>query len=51
MLIVDLWDSVESFGAFAQTQIAPAAGDLESAIEPRFVPVHNRIRGRATVSA
>jgi hypothetical protein len=48
MLVVDVWDSPEAFGRFAETQIGPAA---EAAglppIEPRFIPVHNRIRGQA----
>jgi hypothetical protein len=51
MLIVDLWDSPESFGEFAQTEIAPAGGDRLGEINPRFVPVHNVIRGRATANA
>lgn len=49
LVVVDVWDSPESFGRFAETQIGPAGaeagiGPLE--IEPRFVPVHNRIRGK-----
>jgi hypothetical protein len=51
MLIVDLWDSPEAFGEFAETQIGPEAGDRLGEIKPRFVPVHNVIRGRATVTA
>lgn len=45
MVIVDVWDSPESFLRFAEEQIAPAAqsaGGLPP-IEPRFVPVHNHI--------
>jgi hypothetical protein len=51
MLVVDLWDSPESFGRFAETQIAHA-GDAVGLgpIEPRFVPVYNRIRGKAPVT-
>jgi hypothetical protein len=44
MVIVDVWDSPESFGRFAQEQIAPAAESLGMPpLEPRFVPVHNHI--------
>jgi len=50
VLVCDLWDSPESFGAFAQEQIAPAAGDAMAAVQPRFVPLHNTIRGDATAS-
>jgi heme-degrading monooxygenase HmoA len=51
VLVVDLWDSPESFGKFAEEQIAAAAGDQLPPIEPRVVPVHNRIRGRAFAKA
>jgi heme-degrading monooxygenase HmoA len=52
VLVVDIWDSPESFGKFAQEQIAVAAGDNPlPPIEPRVVPVHNRIRGRAFAKA
>jgi len=46
MLIVDIWDSQEAFGAFAQEAIAPAgeAAGVEP-FEPRFVPVYRRIKG------
>jgi heme-degrading monooxygenase HmoA len=51
MLIVDVWESPEAFGEFAQSQIGPAAPDDMGEITPRFVPVHNRIRGRASATA
>ena len=41
--VVDLWDSEEAFGEFAQTQIGPAAGDGMPPIVPRIVPVYNRL--------
>jgi heme-degrading monooxygenase HmoA len=48
VLVVDLWDSPEAFGAFAEEQIGPAAAEAGMGpLEPRFVPVHNRIRGKA----
>ena len=46
MVIVDVWDSPESFGRFAEEQIGPAvqsAGGGLPRLEPRFVPVHNHI--------
>jgi hypothetical protein len=52
VLVVDLWDSPESFGEFAAEQIGPAGEKVGlGPIEPRFVPVHNRIRGRAAQRA
>jgi hypothetical protein len=43
MVFVDVWDSPESFGRFAEEQLASAAGDLDlSGLEPRVVPVYNR---------
>ena len=46
MLIVDIWESPETFGAFAQEAIAPAGEQAGMGpFEPRFVPIHNRIKG------
>jgi heme-degrading monooxygenase HmoA len=46
-LVVDVWESPEAFGEFAETQIGPAGAAVGlGPIEPRFVPVHNRMRGR-----
>ncbi len=51
MLVVDLWESPEAFGAFAEREIAPAGEAIGlGPIEPRFVPVHNHIRGKAPVA-
>lgn len=50
MHIVDLWESPEAFDAFAQAEIAPAAAGRMGEIKPRFMPVYNRIRGRATAN-
>jgi hypothetical protein len=50
IVVVDLWESPEAFGKFAEEQIAPAgAAEGLGPIEPRVVPVHNRIRGKAAV--
>jgi hypothetical protein len=51
MHIVDLWESPEAFGAFAEAEIAPVAGGRIGEIEPRFIPVQNVIRGRSAVTA
>ena len=50
LLIVDLWDSPEAFSDFAQGELADAAPGMGT-IEPRFVPVYNRIRGKAPAAA
>ena len=51
MYIVDLWESPEAFAAFAESEIAPAAGDRMGEVQPKFTPVHNVIRGTAPVPA
>ena len=53
LLVVDVWGSPEEFGAFAETQIGPAAvgaGVDPATIQPKLVPVINRIRGKAAVA-
>jgi heme-degrading monooxygenase HmoA len=48
MVIVDIWESPEAFGKFAQEQIAPAGEEAGmTPFEPRFVPVHRRIKGQS----
>jgi|1186.fasta_scaffold769571_1 hypothetical protein len=48
LLVVDVWDSPESFGRFGEEQIGPVAAEANlGPMEPRFVPLHNRITGRA----
>jgi heme-degrading monooxygenase HmoA len=49
MFILDIWESPEAFGAFAEAEILPVAEEGME-ISPRFVPVHNTIRGSAKVS-
>ena len=47
MVFVDVWDSPESFGAFAEAQLAPIAAQVEMpSLTPRFLPIHKRLRGR-----
>jgi len=46
IVVVDVWGSPEEFGEFAQSEIAPAAEEAGMGeLEPRFVPVHNRLKG------
>ena len=47
MLVVDVWESPEAFGAFAEAQIRPTAeaAGLTASIEPQILPAVGRIRG------
>jgi heme-degrading monooxygenase HmoA len=46
VLVIDIWESAERFGEFAQNEIAPAGQAVELApFEARFVPVYNRLTG------
>jgi heme-degrading monooxygenase HmoA len=48
MVIVDIWESPEAFGKFAEESIAPAGEEAGMApFEPQFVPVHRRIKGQS----
>jgi heme-degrading monooxygenase HmoA len=51
MFIADVWESAEAFAAFAESEVVPAADERMGQIEPKFTPVHNVVRGKATVSA
>src|SRR5262249_3103879 len=44
MRIVDVWDSPASFGEFARTQLATAAGDGMPEFLPRFIPIYRVLR-------
>ena len=51
IVVADVWDSAESFGKFAEEQIGPAAQEAGMGpIEPRMLPIHNVLTGRARVS-
>jgi hypothetical protein len=46
MLIVDIWETPDAFGAFAESRLGPAIGqvmgdDAPPAPEPRFTELHN----------
>ena len=47
LFVFDLWESPEAFGAFADTQLAPHAEKMGE-VTPKFVSVHNVIRGSAS---
>ena len=47
LYVFDLWESAEAFGAFADSQLAPHAEKMGE-VTPKFVPVHNVIRGSAS---
>ncbi len=48
IVVVDIWGSPEEFGDYAQSSIAPAGEAAGMApFEPRFVPVHNHMKGAA----
>jgi hypothetical protein len=48
VLVIDIWESPEAFGEFAQNEIAPAGQEAGLApFEPRLVPVHNRLKRSA----
>ena len=52
VVVVDLWESPDAFGRFAQEQIAPAAQAAGiGRIEPRFLPVHHHATVDAPVGA
>ncbi len=51
LLVIDVWESPEAFGAFAESQIAPAAAaaGVTAPIEPRILPAIGRLRGKVSV--
>jgi heme-degrading monooxygenase HmoA len=52
LVVADLWPSPEAFGQFAQEQVGPAAAKAGvTSMDQRALRVHNRIRGRSTVSS
>ncbi len=51
LLVADLWASEDDFHRFAREEVVPAAERTQAAgIQPRALRVHNRIRGRASVT-
>ncbi len=50
LVVVDVWGSEEEFGAFAEAEIAPRAGDRMGAMTTRFATVHKHVPVKAPVS-
>ena len=51
LVVADVWESPEAFGQFAQDVIGPKGAEVGlKPFEPRLIPVHNHIRGRAKVT-
>jgi hypothetical protein len=50
IVVVDIWGSLDEFVQFAETQIAPAAGEQMPPLDPRIVPVHNHLRADVPVA-
>lgn len=51
-VVADLWPSEEAFGQFAEQRIGPAAEKHGmGSMKQKVLKVHNRIRGKAAVSA
>ena len=52
LVVADVWESPEAFGQFAQDVIGPRGQEVGMPqFEPRLIPVHNSIRGRAALPA
>jgi hypothetical protein len=51
LVVVDVWGSEEEFGQFAQSEIAPRAGDNMGAMKTRVVPVHKHVPVKAPTRA
>ena len=48
LVVADVWESAEAFGKFAEEVIGPAGAEAGlPQFEPRLIPVHNHMRGRA----
>jgi heme-degrading monooxygenase HmoA len=52
IFVADVWESPEAFGKFAEEQIGPAGAAVGMGpVEPRIVPVHRRMAGKAAQPA
>src|SRR5437764_434009 len=52
VLVLDLWESPDAFGRFAEKEIAPAGEQVGlGPLEPRLVPVHHHVKSEAPQSA
>ncbi|MEA2465937.1 MAG: hypothetical protein QOJ57_63 [Thermoleophilaceae bacterium] len=52
LVVADVWESPEAFGKFAEEEIGPRGAEAGlPQFEPRLIPVHNRMRGKAAQRA
>jgi hypothetical protein len=51
LVVVDVWASEEEFGKFAESEIAPRAGDSMGQMNTRFARVHKHVPVKAPVSS
>jgi hypothetical protein len=51
LVVVDVWGSEEEFGQFAESQIAPRAGDRMGAMTSRYARVHKHVPVKAPAKA
>jgi hypothetical protein len=51
LVIVDVWGSEEEFGAYAQAELAPRAGDRFSQMKTRFAKVRNHVQVKSPAKA
>jgi len=51
LVVVDVWGSEAEFGSFAQSQIAPRAGDSMGQLQPRFARLHKHVPVKAPAQA
>ena len=43
LVVVDVWESEEAFGQFADSELAPSAGDSMGEMSTKFGEVHNHV--------
>ena len=47
LVVVDVWGSEEEFGQYAESELAPRAGDSMGQMSTRFGKVHNHVPAKA----
>jgi len=51
LVVVDVWGSEEEFGAYAQAELAPRAGDRFAEMKTRFAKVRNHVQVKSPAKA
>jgi hypothetical protein len=51
ILVVDVWESPDAFGRFADEQLAPLFPEGAAPVEPRVVAVHNHLSTQSQAAA